>query len=231
MDTTGGVQGGVDSRWLTYAELAEIRRVDKPSAVKLAIRRRWPRRKNNHGTMQVCVPAEWLVPFGAGAPRDMPDAIGSDAPDATPPAVPDHTFQAAVASLTAAREEAEKRAHRAEQRADQERFRADELKERLDRVTAEAAEQRLVADHARTEVQQAQDAAKRAETETEALRASVDELRGGQELLAEMQAAELAAAQDGARKAEEAAEALRQAEVARKARGRWARLRAAWRGD
>ena len=30
---------GVDGQWLSYAELAEIRRIDKASALKLAIRR------------------------------------------------------------------------------------------------------------------------------------------------------------------------------------------------
>ena len=83
MDT----EHGVDGRWMTYAELAEFRRVDKPSALKLAIRRKWPRRKDNHGTMQVCVPSEWLIPFGAGMPRDTPSAASSGA---TPPSTP-HT--------------------------------------------------------------------------------------------------------------------------------------------
>jgi hypothetical protein len=32
-----------DGRWLTYDELAKLRRIDKPSAVKLAIRRGWPK--------------------------------------------------------------------------------------------------------------------------------------------------------------------------------------------
>jgi hypothetical protein len=54
MDT----DAGVDGRWLTYAELAELRRIDKPSAVKLVIRRHWQTRKNNRGAMQVYVPAE-----------------------------------------------------------------------------------------------------------------------------------------------------------------------------
>ena len=47
---------GVDGQWLSYAELAEIRRIDKASALKLAIRRGWPRQKNNHGQIQVCAP-------------------------------------------------------------------------------------------------------------------------------------------------------------------------------
>jgi hypothetical protein len=35
--------GDVDGRWMTHAELAELRRIDKPSALKLAIRHKWPR--------------------------------------------------------------------------------------------------------------------------------------------------------------------------------------------
>jgi hypothetical protein len=135
--------------------------------------------------MQVCVPAEWLIPFGAGAPRDTPDTLQRDTIDATPAAVPDQAFQAAIASLTAAREQAEKRGDRAEQRADQERLQADELRSRLDQVTGDL------------------EAAKHdAQTAREATRA-----------------------------AKEAAEKLRQAEEARKARGRLARLRDAWRGE
>ena len=41
---------GTDGRWMSYAELAELRGIEKPSALKLALRRRWPRQKDNHGT-------------------------------------------------------------------------------------------------------------------------------------------------------------------------------------
>src|SRR5215469_872863 len=49
-----------DGRWLTYDQLAILRRIDKPSAVKLATRNRWTRRKGNAGQMQVCVPILWF---------------------------------------------------------------------------------------------------------------------------------------------------------------------------
>ena len=51
-------------RWISYTELAEIRGTDKTSALKLALRKKWPRRKDNHGTMHVCVPPEWLGAWG-----------------------------------------------------------------------------------------------------------------------------------------------------------------------
>jgi hypothetical protein len=49
--------------------------------------------------------------------------------------------------------------------------------------------------------------------------------------MADMHARKLAGAQYDARAAQQAAAELRQAETTRKARGRWARLRAAWRGE
>ena len=55
----------------------------------------------------------------------------------------------------------------------------------------------------------------------------------GRTLRRELEAAQTARAVAAAevRKAQDAAEALRQADEARKARGRWARLRAGWRGE
>jgi hypothetical protein len=76
--------------------------------------------------------------------------------------------------------------------------------------------------------------AERAEAATAAERVRADTLRdrlvGAQ---AELSLAQTAAdrAHTDAREALQTVEALRQAEEARKARGRWARLRAAWRGQ
>ena len=44
------VDMSADGRWLTYDQLAKLRHIDKPSAVKLATRNRWPRRKGNART-------------------------------------------------------------------------------------------------------------------------------------------------------------------------------------
>ena len=49
-----------DGRWLDYDQLAQLRRIDKPSAVKLATRNNWRRRKANTGQMQVLVPIHWF---------------------------------------------------------------------------------------------------------------------------------------------------------------------------
>jgi hypothetical protein len=51
-----------------------------------------------------------------------------------PSAVPDSAFEAAIASFTAAREQAEKRADEAQQRADRAEARTDELREKLDKL-------------------------------------------------------------------------------------------------
>ena len=65
----------------------------------------------------------------------------------------------------------------------------------------------------------------------EALLISIDELKAGRAMMAELHARELAVAQhDALAAAQQAAVELRLGEEARKARGRWAWLRAAWRG-
>jgi hypothetical protein len=51
------MQDDVQSRWLTYAELAESRGISRPSAIRLARRRKWPHRAGNDGTARVLVPA------------------------------------------------------------------------------------------------------------------------------------------------------------------------------
>jgi len=49
-----------DGRWMGYDDLSALRRIDRPSAIKLATRKKWERRKNNAGLMQVLVPVDWL---------------------------------------------------------------------------------------------------------------------------------------------------------------------------
>jgi hypothetical protein len=65
----------------------------------------------------------------------------------------------------------------------------------------------------------------------EALRSTIDELMAGQPMMAEVHARELAVAQHDAHAAKQAIAELCRAEAERKARGRWARLGAAWRGE
>jgi hypothetical protein len=51
-----------EGQWLTYAELAKRRGIDRASAVRLAIRRHWRRQKGNTGReVRVLVPPEALT--------------------------------------------------------------------------------------------------------------------------------------------------------------------------
>jgi hypothetical protein len=51
-----------EGRWLTYPELATVRGIDKPSAIRLATRKKWRRQRDNHRVVRVLVPSEWLSP-------------------------------------------------------------------------------------------------------------------------------------------------------------------------
>lgn len=51
-----------DGRWLTYPELAAVRGIDKPSAIRLATRKKWRRQRDNRRVVRVLVPPEWLAP-------------------------------------------------------------------------------------------------------------------------------------------------------------------------
>src|SRR6516165_6881540 len=51
-----------DGRWLTYPELAAVRDIDKPSAIRLATRKKWRRQRDNRRIVRVLVPPEWLLP-------------------------------------------------------------------------------------------------------------------------------------------------------------------------
>jgi chemosensory pili system protein ChpA (sensor histidine kinase/response regulator) len=113
----------------------------------------------------------------------------------------------------------------------EERQRADRLSERVEAMSAEVlrAEKQTEAVVGRVERAEAGRDAER--DRAEALRTSIDELKAGQAMMAEMHARELAVAQHDALAAQQGAAALRQAEAVRRALGRWARLRRAWRGE
>jgi hypothetical protein len=130
-----------DGQWLSYDQLASLRRIDKPSAVKLATRNRWPRRKNNVGQMQVCVPLHWLE-----RARGRHDKYTAPAPDdadiSTDMSRIISALESAVASLTARAEAAEKRADLERVRADLERDRADNAQDLAQEAIRAATELR-----------------------------------------------------------------------------------------
>ena len=151
-----GMDASPDGRWMTYAELAEARGIDKSSALKLAFRHKdWPRRKNNRGQMQVCVPADW----GSGQDKSM-DASMDASMDLSSVI---NSFDAALAAVRQRADAADQRADRAEQALAGERSRADVLRERLDSQTAELNAARTAQERAEAEAQQLRqaDAARR----------------------------------------------------------------------
>ena len=74
--TDSATDSGVEGRWLTYSELATIRRIDRHSAVKLVIRHRWRRQRDNRGTLRIFVPLDWAVSRDKGT--DSTTDTGTD---------------------------------------------------------------------------------------------------------------------------------------------------------
>ena len=213
----GGMDGDTAGRWLSYAELAEVRGTDKHSALKLALRKRWPRRKGNHGTMQVCVPPEWLSEWTRKS-DGMPPGTASDMASPTAPIRADGVdiggiigaFETATALLT-------KRAEAAESRADAMQQARDEANKRADVAVA-------LADRTLAQLEEAIARADRAEIARDQVEG---ELREAARKAEHDRAAAVAIADEAVRAAEE----LRLAQAARAGQGRWVRLRRAWRGE
>ena len=208
-------------RWISYTELAEIRGTDKTSALKLALRKKWPRRKDNHGTMHVCVPPEWLGSWGNRRP---PDNTPQDMPSSTPNGM---DVSRAINTLEIALAAADKRADQAEKRADRAETRTEQAETRENQAQQAIETERNRADRAEASREAAQARADRAEQAADGLRDRLDATQ------AELQQAHAATdqARAQAHEAQDAAAVLRRAESARQGRGRWARLSAAWRGQ
>ena len=135
-----------DGKWLTYQQLAEARRISKPSAIRLVMRHRWRRQRDNERVVRVLVPPAMLEPDHA--PYDASDDVSGDASHDTSlvagalavleDAVAALREQLDAANATAERAQADRaderlRADRAEAAIGVERQRADALR---DRVTA-----------------------------------------------------------------------------------------------
>jgi hypothetical protein len=67
--------------WLSYSELAEARGIGRRSAVRLAQRRRWTRRRGNDGTTRVAGPAGEDQPRHDDGGDDTGDVAGDDGSD------------------------------------------------------------------------------------------------------------------------------------------------------
>jgi hypothetical protein len=132
---------------MSYAELAEARRIAMSSAIRLVMRRGWRRQKDNHGTTRALVPPEWLEP--ARSRHFEPDPQLTEAIGA---------LQMSVAALRERAEAAERaarfereRAERAEQARNADLSRNNLLRDRIDVLRSELAEAQAALELARAE--------------------------------------------------------------------------------
>ncbi len=126
----GTAEEAADSRWMSYTELAEARRIATSSAIKLVLRRGWRRQKDNHGTMRALVPPEWAEP--SRGRTNVAQAM--------------QALEATIANLRERAEAAERATECERQRADRaevarraEYSRADLLRERIDALRYDLA--------------------------------------------------------------------------------------------
>ena len=151
----GTADEAADSRWMSYAELAEARRITTPSAVRLVLRHGWRRQQDNQGIMRALVPPQWADP--AAGRNFEPDAHLIQAIA---------TLEATIAALSERAEAAERaaeiereRANRAEVARRAEYSRADLLRERIDNLRAVLADAEAAVEMARYEAMEAAQAA------------------------------------------------------------------------
>jgi regulator of replication initiation timing len=176
-DTRRTSAGGddADGVWLSFAELGRARGISRASAARLVRRRKWRRRTDNHGIVQVFVPHEAAEmpdrPEG-GHPTGARADIRADVSRAI------SALETAVASLTEQLAGAERRAQAAEKGREAVESEARDLRERLEQAEAAAEQARREAVHEAREAAQALDA----------LRA-VEAARLAQGLLARLRAA------------------------------------------
>jgi outer membrane murein-binding lipoprotein Lpp len=70
-----------DTKWMTYAEIAELLGIGADSARNLVRRRRWPRQAGNDGLARIGVPVEYLDENAkADGPIDPPADPPADSP-------------------------------------------------------------------------------------------------------------------------------------------------------
>ncbi len=223
-DTTGDASG--DGRWMTYAEIARLRGISKASAERLVFRRHWRRQQGNDRTLRVLVPPEFLSGDASGdTSGDTSRGVRDDAQGA---------WAGALANLdnvaTALREQLD----HANQQTHEANKRADVAVALADRTLVQLAETSARADRAEQSIETERGRADRAEARADrAEQAHLEERKRADqaEIALDKLESELEVEKiDGAEARADMAE-LRQVEAIRKGQGRWARLRAAWRGE
>jgi chromosome segregation ATPase len=219
-----------DTVSMTYKELGDARGISAASAKRLAIRRHWRRTPGNDGVSRVMVPVTETTPrtdVTRDRTGDRPSEVTGDT-DAI------SALREAIAGLLVRAERAENRADRAENRADEaanrailaEQAIADE-RNRVDMAESTIVELRVRLDDAHGRLADAQDAADRHHAEVHAALERAEQAEGVRD--ASLEAANRADAEAAA--ARDRLQELEAAEDARRVRGRWARLRDAWRGN
>jgi hypothetical protein len=186
-----------------------------------------PAPKASPGTASAATPAGTLratMPMRAALPLKATNARAERAEERARA----NTLRAQIDELNAALAVANAEADRA---LTEERQRADRLNEQVEALSAEVMRAEKQAEAVRGRAERAEAAKDAERARAEALRSTIDELMAGQAMMTEMHPRELAVAQHDAHAAKQGIAELRRAEAERKARGRWARLRAAWRGS
>src|SRR4051794_17488477 len=77
------MEAGLDTRSLSYDELADMLGIERESARHLAFRRRWRRIKGNDGKARVDVPLEALPQPGSATPTSGRPDSSTDSPTHT----------------------------------------------------------------------------------------------------------------------------------------------------
>jgi hypothetical protein len=200
-----------DGRWMTYGELAAARHIQQWAAIRLAQRHLLRRQSGNDGLARVWVPSEM-----ASSSPHRPTPPVSDADDIDDDTSPDVTTPFHVRALVAL----EDALMVANTRADEAGKCADDALALADRTLAQLAD--------------ASARAERAEARADGLR----DLLADAERARNTAHAECDQASQRAHKAEKTAQAavatvdeLRARDIARRAKGRLARLLVAWRGE
>jgi hypothetical protein len=228
---------GAEGQWLTYGELASIRRIDRHSAVKLVTRHQWRRQKDNRGVLRILVPAEWATSKDRGTDEATDKGPDTGTDEGTDIAHAISALQGALTSVEKRAESAENRAKQAESRAESAENERRAAESRVE--TANARADRLhdavtVLEVKLTEAEVVKEAARKRAHELAnrvlVLLSAEDRVAGLRDLLAEAER-RAADAEDGRKAVLAHSDALDRAEFERRGKGRWARLRAAWRGE
>jgi hypothetical protein len=234
---TEGDDAGV---WLTKAEFAARRQISQASADRLIRRQGWRRQPGNDGRVRVLVPEGALGGRESRPPEGYPREATPEGND------PIETILAALREAHAGEiSRLTEALARAEQATAAERARIDALivssnglrdqiatiEAKLAAETARADEAEQVREAARKRAHELanramalEGAADRAEAEADALRTEVTLIQATKLATAEQ-------AHAAAQAAQERLDAMRRADAERRGQGRWARLRAAWRGE